>query len=297
MFHCYPRLLAGFCFLYASSLCHGQEIYVTIPPLKYFVQEITAEAQNVGVVLAPGQNPHSYSPSAKQIASLTRAKLLFTTGVPFEEHFISKIKGNSSTLKIIPTDEKLPKRKFTHHEAHDHDHHHHHDHKGNCIHADWDPHIWMSPQLAIKQSQAILDALVIWKPSKKEVYQANFKALEKELNTLHDFLATELSPLKGSSLYVYHPAFGYFADAYGLEQKAIEVQGKQPTAKQLKTLIEQAKSDRAQVIFVQKQFPTSSAQTVADAIQGVVIPLDPLSADYLSTLKKIGTTISKNFTK
>jgi zinc transport system substrate-binding protein len=85
---------------------------------------------------------------------------------------------------------------------------------------------------------------------------------------------------------VYHPAFGYFADAYGLKQVPVEVEGKEPSARQLAAFIERAKAAGAKVIFVQPQFSTKSAEAVARSIGGAVVPMDPLATDYLANLER-----------
>ena len=69
----------------------------------------------------------------------------------------------------------------------------------------------------------------------------------------------------------------------------MEIEGKRPTARQLARLIERAKAANVKVIFVQPQFSEKSAAAVAEAIGGVVIPMDPLARDYLANLRKMGS--------
>ena len=104
-----------------------------------------------------------------------------------------------------------------------------------------------------------------------------------------------LAPCKGKTFYVYHPAFGYFADAYGLKQVSVEIEGKEPTAKQLADLITRAKADGVHVIFVQQQFPRKSAEAIAQEIDGVVIPIDPLSENYVANLEDIARKLTAGF--
>ena len=92
---------------------------------------------------------------------------------------------------------------------------------------------------------------------------------------------------------VFHPAWGYFAHDYGLEQIPIEAEGKGPTAKGLAAVIEEAKQAGIKVIFVQKQFSEKSAETVANAIGGRVIQMDPLARDYLDNMRKIAQTFAE----
>ena len=83
---------------------------------------------------------------------------------------------------------------------------------------------------------------------------------------------------------VYHPSWGYFADAYGLEQVPIEIEGKEPTPRELKGLITQAKELGVKVIFIQPQFSAKSAKVIANAIGAQVVLADPLAQNWAENL-------------
>ena len=97
--------------------------------------------------------------------------------------------------------------------------------------------------------------------------------------------------MKGRDLFVFHPAYGYFARQYGLTQVAVETGGRQPSARHLAELIDRARARDVRVIFVQPQFARHSARAVADAIGGAVVPLDPLAEDYLGNLEQMASTV------
>ena len=84
---------------------------------------------------------------------------------------------------------------------------------------------------------------------------------------------------------VYHPAFGYFAEEYGLTMLPIAAEGKEPTPADLVRLIEQARDHDAKVIFASPQFNPESARVIADAIGGKVVFVDPLAGDYIENLR------------
>jgi len=77
-----------------------------------------------------------------------------------------------------------------------------------------------------------------------------------------------------------------------LIQKTVEIEGKSPTPKQLQHLIAAAKKDGARVIFSQPQFDPKSAEAVARAIGGTVVPLDPLAYDAAANLNAIAENIA-----
>jgi zinc transport system substrate-binding protein len=177
-----------------------------------------------------------------------------------------------------------------------HDHHGAHDHHGN--HGDHgkvanDPHIWLDPLLVKKQASVIADGLIEIDPKNKSDYQKNLEEFNRDLDQTHKQIADSLKGLKNREIFVFHPAYGYFCDRYGLKQIPVEIEGKQPSPKQLADLIEKAKSMNVRVIFVQPQFDESSAQTLAKAIDGAVVSLDPLARDYLNNLKDMARKVEK----
>jgi zinc transport system substrate-binding protein len=86
---------------------------------------------------------------------------------------------------------------------------------------------------------------------------------------------------------VFHPAWGYFAHTYGLEQVPVEVEGKAPKPAQLQALIERARQKGITVIFVQPQFSTKSAALIAKEIHGQVVFADPLAEDWQANLRQV----------
>ncbi|CAG0907332.1 unnamed protein product, partial [Cyprideis torosa] len=149
-----------------------------------------------------------------------------------------------------------------------------------------DPHIWTSPVMAKAIAGNIRDALIGLDPDHGAAYRDGFHDFAGKLNALDAELATLFRSTPGLKFMVFHPSWGYFADQYGLTQIAIEKEGKQPGAKALAALVDQAIAENIKVVFVQPQFDRKLAQKIADAIHGEVIVIDPLSADYLGNLRK-----------
>ncbi|HHH75549.1 MAG TPA: ABC transporter substrate-binding protein [Phycisphaerae bacterium] len=262
------------------------QVFVSIPPQAYFVQRIGRERVGVEVLLSPGMGPDNYDPSAKQLARLSRSDAFFRIGVPFENKLMPKITSIMPQLKIIDTRQGITLRKMQ--GTHDDDHTH------GCDHAGRDPHIWLSPQLVKQQARTICKALNKLDPKHAAYYDSNLREFLTDLDKLDAKIAKTLAPMKGQTFFVFHPAFGYFADAYGLTQQAVEIEGKKPSAKQLGKLIDQARAKGARVIFVEPQFPRQSAHRIAKAIDGVVVPIDPLAEDYMKNLATIAEKIGNS---
>ena len=131
----------------------------------------------------------------------------------------------------------------------------------------------------------IRDALADLDPSGAEHYARGYEAFVAKLDALDREIRRLLTGLSGRRFMVFHPAWGYFADTYGLVQVPVERGGKEPGARTLAALIEQARRDDVRVIFVKPQFGERSAARLAEAIGGRVVSVDPLAADYLDNLR------------
>ncbi|MBU0909070.1 MAG: zinc ABC transporter substrate-binding protein [Proteobacteria bacterium] len=258
-------------------------VLVSILPQAFFVEKIGGDRVEVEVLVQSGQSPHTYAPTPRQMARLAEARVYFRIGVAFENTFIPKIENSLPNLVIVDTRQGIALEKITGHEEDDH-----HD-PGEEL----DPHIWLDPLLVKQQAKIIKDTLIQLDPGGQSLYEQNFTAFCADLDALHARLSKALAPLRGKSFFVFHPAFGYFAKAYGLKQIAVETGGNSPSARHLASLIESAKKNGVKVLFVQPQFSRKSAETVARAINGVVVALDPLARDYFANMTGIAQALEK----
>jgi len=290
------------------------QVFVSILPQAYFVERIGGPNVHVTVMVAPGQDVHTYEPMPRIMAELARAQVYFRVGMPFEEVILKKVGSAFKNLRIVDTAKGIALRAFKEDEEDHHAEEAGHEHgKGKHSPAepspardaaheegvhhgeagDIDPHIWLDPKLVKIQAATIAQTLSEIDPAHAEIYEGNLKAFRSELDRLDADLAKALAPFKGKAFYVYHPAYGYFADAYGLKQIAVETGGKQPSAHQLAGLIKQAKARGVRIIFVQPQFSTKSAEALAKAIGGVVVPMDDLAKDYMKNMREMAEKVRK----
>lgn len=96
-------------------------------------------------------------------------------------------------------------------------------------------------------------------------------------------------------MFVFHPAWGYFAAEYGLRQVAIQVQGKEPADRELTEVQKLARQEGVKVIFVQPQFASGAPEAVARAIGGRVQSLDDLAPDVLAGLLETAKRIAEAY--
>ncbi len=279
-------------------------VFVSIVPQKYFVKKIGGDFVDVSVMVPPGATPATYEPKPKQMKALSTAKVYFAVGVPFEASWLKNFAAVNPKMLIVHTEkgvEKKPMKTYRRSEknekrvdaprtdAHAAEHHH----------GILDPHIWLSPSCVIIQARNILAALLKIDPIHASVYEANYKAFIIELVDLD---AEIRDIFKGQhrapKFMVFHPAWGYFADDYGLEQIPIEMEGKEPKPSQLKDLIDEANALKIKVIFVQPQFSIKNAEVIAKAIGGKVVSADPLALDWAENLRnqaKAFKTFSRSY--
>jgi len=246
-------------------------------PQAYFVERIGGSYVDIDVLVGPGHSPTTYEPTPKQMARLEQSQVYFRIGTPFEKGFIGKIKTMFKRLRVVDTRENVPFRYFEKSSGRDTP----------------DPHIWLDPKRVKIQADTIYMTLREIDPAHEETYKKNVRAFKDDLDAIDAKITEILAPIKGKTIYVFHPAFGYFCDSYGLKQVAVEIEGKEPSPKQLSHLITQAKKDGVKVIFVQPEFSAKNAEVIAKAIGGAVIPMDPLTRDYLKNLDRMANRIQQ----
>ena len=244
-------------------------IIVSILPQVEFAKNIGKDEVSVSAMIPPGFSPAAYEPSVEQLKKLSEANLYIRIGhIPFEKAQMKKLADLNPEMKIVDSSE------------------------GIKIYEN-DPHIWLSPRLVKIQVENIYLALAKTDPENKDFYEKNKNEYLVRLDNLDIELQNAFSGMQGKKILVFHPAFGYLAKDYGFEQIAIEIEGKEPSVENLADVINLAKKEDIKTIFVQKQFSQKSAEAIAQQIDGIVIPLDPLAEDYIENLREIGEEMGR----
>jgi zinc transport system substrate-binding protein len=218
------------------------------------------------------------------MAAISRTHIYFAIGVPFEKTWLKKIAAANPDMQVVHTDDGIPKISIA---ANQIESEHHRQSNHQDLHGELDPHIWLSPKLVMIQARTILKALIEIDPDHRAVYEANTELFVSKLADLDADLQKIFAGKQGLQFLVFHPSWGYFARSYGLKQVPVEIEGKDPKPAQLKTLIEHAKTQHINIIFVQPQFSSRSAELVAKEIGGQVIFADPLASDWSVNLREV----------
>ncbi len=255
----------------ASAAAAGRiPVAVSIAPLAYFVEGVGGKYVNVEVIVPPGANHETYEPTSRQLVGLAQAKICFLVGTdafPFENRISEMIRKGKKGIDLITLSE-------------------------GAILREEDPHLWVSPAVVRIAARKIFHALSGHDPRHSENYRANLDSFLSKIDSLDREITKLLAHKRGAVFMVYHPAWGYFADEYGLKQLAIEEEGKTAGAAHLKKMIDLARQKGIRVIFVQKGYDTKSAASIAASIGGRVVETDPLARDWPASLRSFAEALS-----
>lgn len=273
------------------------QIAVSIPPQRYFVEKIAGEGAEVNVMVEPGSDPHTYEPKPQQLQALSQAKAYVQVGLGLEKGWLEKFKSVNPNLLFIDSSQGItPLEEVPH--SHDRGVEEEHDHLKAPTAGEktkpLDPHIWLAPELVKIQAQNIYDGLVRVDPDNQKEYQANLQTFVAEIDALDQEIRQNLAGLKNRQFIVFHPAWGYFAQAYDLRQIPIQVEGQEPSARELAQLIKTAQAGKVQVIFAQPQLSPKSAEAIAAEVGAEVVLIDDLAPDWSANLLKVSEAFAQS---
>jgi zinc transport system substrate-binding protein len=269
-------------------------VAVSVPPQAYFVERIGGDRVEVVVMIPPGYSHVDHPLTPRKMAALSEADLYVKVGHPafdWERQQIGPVLEGMPGLRVVDMSAGMrfletgavserPR-------AGDGDLHDGHRHEGG------DPHVWVAPATVAVAADNIARALAEADPAHAAEYRASLAAFQADLRELDGELRARLSGLPHRAFLVYHPTWGYFAQEYGLEQIAIEAEGKEPSAGRLMELIGLAREEHVRVIFVQSGFPRKSAQVIADAVGARVVTADPQEYDWPGTLRRVAAELEE----
>lgn len=238
-------------------------VTVTISPYKYFVDQIAKGKVNVNVMVSNGNNPETYEPYAQQMMELSKSALYLKVGsIGFEQTWMKKLQDNAPDMKVIDTSVGIKPAKTP---------------GGNI-----DPHVWMSCSNARIIASNILKALCQLEPKNKAFFEKNYQSLlsiiDKRDSTIRESFKKDPDLVR--KFVIYHPILTYFARDYQLEQLAIEEEGREPSASQLKSLIERARKEKIKFCLIQAEFANRNTTTFINESHTKPVDINPLQGDW-----------------
>lgn len=274
----------------AASGAEHLTVAVTIAPQEYFLKKVGG-ARVAPLVLVPaGADPHVHEPKPGQMKALSRAAAYFTVGLELEEAWLPKFRAVNPGMRVQATDAGVAKLPMA---AHGHEEHGRGREKAEEHgHGLLDPHVWLSPALARVQADAMAQGLSALDPANAAEYAANAAAFAAECEALARELGALLADLPSRTFMVFHPSWGYFAREFGLTQLSIEVEGKEPSPRELAHLVEEAREHGIRAVFVAPQFSRRTAGVVAREVGAGLVEADPLAPDWAENLRRVARALA-----
>ena len=249
-------------------------VTVTIPPYQYFVDKIAGDKVDVNVMVSNGNNPETYEPNAQQMMELSNSALYLKVGsIGFEQTWMKKLQDNAPDMKMIDTSVGIKPAQTP---------------GGNI-----DPHVWMSCKNARIIASNIFKALCQLEPENKTFFQKNYQQLLSSIDRQDSIIRKSFkdNPEMVRKFVIYHPILTYFARDYQLEQLAIEEEGREPSAAQLKSLIERARKQKIRYCLIQAEFANRNTTTFIKESQTKAMDINPLQADWANAMKEVSLAV------
>ena len=249
-------------------------VTVTISPYKYFVDQIAKGKVDVNVMVSNGNNPETYEPYAQQMMELSKSALYLKVGsIGFEQTWMKKLQDNAPDMKVIDTSVGIKPAKTP---------------GGNI-----DPHVWMSCSNARIIASNILKALCQLEPKNKAFFEKNYQSLlsiiDKRDSTIRESFKKDPDLVR--KFVIYHPILTYFARDYQLEQLAIEEEGREPSASQLKSLIERARKEKIKYCLIQAEFANRNTNTFIKESQTKPMNINPLQGKWSWAIQEAAAAV------
>ena len=302
-----PAVLIALSVLYLSTEflaagCGGKKaegalkVAASIVPLADFCRNVGGGLVEVEIMVPPGASPHTFEPTSNQMIFLSDAGLFVYNGLDLETWVTEVVKkaGNRELVEVAAA-ESVPNSDLIlagagHHQQEgsgresepgsDHEAEEERGESGDHQHGIYDPHVWLDPNLAVYEVEAIRDGLIKADPENQESYRKNAQEYIGELKELNKYVKGETSTFTRKKFVSFHPAFTYYAHRYGLEQVGVieELPGKEPSAGEISKLIDVIKEQGVEVVFTEPQFNPKAAEAIQSesGAQVVLESLDPL---------------------
>lgn len=256
-------------------------VTVFTAPAAAIVRAVAGEHFNVTVIVPPGKDAHEYEPTSGDIAAIQRGGAYFSLGSQPELRLANTI-ANSGGL-LFHMDENVPRRMPDGGESGD-------QHGENS-----DPHLWMSPENCIIMAGNCAGFLAEIQPENRDSFYANCDRFVRQLNEINENLKQRFEPYRERKFYVFHPAFGYFADAFGIQQCAIESGGKTPTPRELEITLADAAKDGVKTLYASEEFNMDMQNAAANFLNCRLVILNPLPEDPAANFTVMADAIIEGF--
>nr|WP_241578724.1 zinc ABC transporter substrate-binding protein ZnuA [Rosenbergiella nectarea] len=270
------------------------DVVTSIKPLGFIAAAIADGVTPVTVVLPDGASEHDYALRPSDVRRIKNADLLVWVG-PEMESFITRSASQLAANKNLELS-ALPviQSHLVGEVEDDHDHSSSptntlqsvkssdgemsdsHSHRGT-----YNLHIWLSPEIALMSATAIHDRLVQSMPAQKTKLDSNLSKFKASLKDADEHIRQQLNAVKDKRYYVFHDAYTYFEQHYGLSPLGYFTVNPeiQPGAQKLNEIRTQLTEHKAQCVFAEPQFRPAVIDAVSRGTKVQKGTLDPLGSN------------------
>ncbi|AWX13514.1 zinc ABC transporter substrate-binding protein [Mergibacter septicus] len=267
------------------SYAANANIVTSIQPIGFIASSIADGVTTTEVLIPTTASPHDYSLKPSDIKKLQNADLVVWIGEDIDEFLekaIKKLPRNKViTLEDIKQIKPLLGQAADDDQYDDHDHKHHkHEHRYDKYDLDTDWHIWLSPEISKIIASKIADKLIEQYPAKKELIESNLAEFNADLKTKSAKINTQLQPVANQGFYVFHDAYRYFENAYGLKQTGYFTVNPlvTPGAKTIAEIKQKLAENKVKCLFTEPQFTPKVVETLSKDTGAKIGQLDPLGS-------------------
>lgn len=254
----------------SHSVAHASTVLTSIKPIQLIALEIMHNTSQPDVILASNTSPHDYALRPSDVKSIRKADLVIWFGNDLEP-FLTKVLEQQSNVLTLSDIKGLELREYEG-DHHDHDGHDHGSH---------DPHFWLGYAPTKQVAKAIAQKLAEIDKANSETYFANLAQFESKLTAQQQAIDTQLSSVKQTGYFVFHDAYGYFEQDFGLNQLGFFTVSpdRKPGAKTLISIRKALASEQAKCVFSEPQFTPAVVKSVTRGSEAKVGVLDPIGSD------------------
>lgn len=240
-------------------------VAVTVPAQAWLVKQIAGKHVDLLTMVPPGHVPESAQPGPRNLARFQQADIHFTIGHPsfiFETRYINPYREKSTAATWLSMYEIARKMMPTH-----------------KLEAS-DPHLWTSPSIMLASANVVEQTLTRLEPESADVFQSNLQKLNEKIKNYDEQLRAQLEGRDSDKLLVYHPAWGHFCQDFGLQQLAIEKEGKAPGAGSLSGFFTRLQDHNITNIISSPGADQRIASLIADQFKINVMLVNPMDSDW-----------------
>ncbi|MBL7662472.1 zinc ABC transporter substrate-binding protein [bacterium] len=244
-------------------------VLVSLPPLANYLAEIFGSEYDFVSLLTANQGHEVFEPNLATVNNLAAAKVLVILGhenLAAEKKWLEYTQAQNPSIKVVNNIGEFASLNSE------------------------DAHLWLAPLNMLKLVRYSTAELIKIFPEKQSEIEKRLNTVVAGIKSLDLLTRERLKNLKLKSFIVFHPAWGYFAEQYGLKQIPIEEHGKEPSIKYLDKLIETSRAEGLRTVFIEPQIPVENARQIAQKLGtsakvGSVQVIDPLAPDYAKNIE------------